>query len=180
MDMQIREPFRSLLDQLAKGPNPVLAKMADRDVHPVWEGPFTTQPFVGLPGDRVFFHAIEQEYGIMTPGRDDRDTAEHDCDALNSAFLLGMAVPANRRTHITIAEAVEVLSRSERGRVVGRQLYDFLADRANSLDMDGKVAVLALLEESFINRPGSVFEALADAFAEHPHNLESPRSECAQ
>lgn len=66
----------------------------------------------------------------------------------------------SRKTHLTIEQAISILQRSERGRAVGHQLYEFLADRACSLDMDGKMAVLALLEESFINRPGSVFEAL--------------------
>lgn len=67
-------------------------------------------------------------------------------------------------THLTIEQAVEILNRSERGRAVGRQLYEFLSDKAISLDMDGKVAVLALIEECFINRPGSVLGALDDAF----------------
>lgn len=67
-------------------------------------------------------------------------------------------------THLTIEQAVSILSRSERGRAVGKQLYDFLNDKAISLDMDGKVAVLALIEECFINRPGSVLGALDDAF----------------
>lgn len=61
---------------------------------------------------------------------------------------------------LTIEQAIAILDRSERGRAVGRQLHEFLADRAGALDMEGKVAVLSLLEESFVNRPGSVFEAL--------------------
>lgn len=84
------------------------------------------------------------------------------------------------RSHLMIKLAVSILERSARGREVGRQVYKLLASRLWSLDMDSKLAVLALLEEFINNRSVSVVEALADAFAEHPHNLDSPRSECAR
>ena len=45
-------------------------------------------------------------------------------------------------------------------RAVAGELYAFLTGRAMALDMDGKTAVLALIEEAFINRPGSVADAL--------------------
>lgn len=66
---------------------------------------------------------------------------------------------------LTIEQAVSILDRSERGRAVARELHAFLTGRAGSLDMDGKTAVISLIEEAFINRPGSVAEALSD-FAE--------------
>lgn len=62
---------------------------------------------------------------------------------------------------LTIEQAVFILDRSERGRVVGRELRRFLGGAAAAIDLDGKVAVLALIEEAFINRPGSVDDALA-------------------
>ena len=72
-----------------------------------------------------------------------------------------MSTTLQTGTSLTIDQAVEILDRSERGRAVGKELYDFLAGRAGSLDMNGKMAVLALLEESFINRPGSVLDGLS-------------------
>lgn len=66
-----------------------------------------------------------------------------------------------RRTSLTIEQAVSVLWRSGRGRIVGQRLYCFLNDQAASLDMNGKMAVLSLIEEMFINCPGTVLDALS-------------------
>lgn len=66
-----------------------------------------------------------------------------------------------RHTHLTVKQAIAILNRTERGREVGRELYRLLGGPAASLDIGGKMAVLALLEESFINRPGTVYDALA-------------------
>lgn len=63
-------------------------------------------------------------------------------------------------TSLTIEQATQILDRSGRGRTVARELYRLLDGSASGLDIEGKMAVLALLEESFINRPGSVLEAL--------------------
>lgn len=63
---------------------------------------------------------------------------------------------------MTIKQAVSILDRSERGRDVARELYQFLSGRVSGLDVDGQMAVLSLIEESFINRPGSVFKALGE------------------
>lgn len=63
---------------------------------------------------------------------------------------------------LTIEQAVSILDRSERGRDVARELYTFLTGRAGSLDMDGKTAVISLVEEAFLNRPGSVSAALSE------------------
>lgn len=167
MNAHVAEPFRSLLNNLASGVPQSLVVMCDRNKHPDWQGPFTVQEYVGLPGDRIYYCASEQTQGITSPGEKDRTIAEESCTALNAAFLLGVEVgyAKERGRHLTVTQAVSILERSERGRAVGRQLYEFLADRAASLDMDGKAAVLSLLEESFLNRPGTVFDALG-VFAE--------------
>lgn len=65
-----------------------------------------------------------------------------------------------KNTSLTVRQAVSVLNKSARGRLVARELYALLDGPASGLDMNGKVAVLALLEESFINSPGSVLDAL--------------------
>lgn len=66
----------------------------------------------------------------------------------------------DRTTHLTIEQATWILDRSERGRRVADELLEFLTGDAGGLDLEGKMAVLALIEESFINRPGSVADAL--------------------
>ena len=61
---------------------------------------------------------------------------------------------------LTIEQATWILDRSERGRRVADELLEFLTGDAGGLDMEGKMAVLSLMEEAFINRPGSVADAL--------------------
>jgi len=85
--------------------------------------------------------------------------AHIEASALNAAWKYGVAV-GQRRSSLTIEQAASILDRSERGRAVAGELYAFLTGRAMALDMDGKTAVLALIEEAFINRPGSVADAL--------------------
>lgn len=72
------------------------------------------------------------------------------------------------RTSLTVRQAIEVLNRSARGRHVARQLHALLDGPAASLDMSGKVAVLALVEEAWINNPGAVLDALSVFVEESP------------
>ena len=48
---------------------------------------------------------------------------------------------------MTIKQAVSILDRSERGRDVARELYQFLSGRVSGLDVDGQMAVLSLIED---------------------------------
>lgn len=54
-----------------------------------WPGPFVVSEYVALPGDRIAFAAMDPATGIMCPGRDDRDQARADAQALNAAYQLG-------------------------------------------------------------------------------------------
>lgn len=67
-------------------------------------------------------------------------------------------------TSLTIEQAISILERSERGRAVARQLYDLLdGSCCIGLDIEGKMAVLSLIEEAFINRPGTVLDMLGES-----------------
>lgn len=57
--------------------------------HSPWPGPFVVSEYVALPGDRIAVAAMDPATGIMCAGRDDRELARADAQALNAAYQLG-------------------------------------------------------------------------------------------
>jgi hypothetical protein len=53
------------------------------------QGPFVVSEYVALPGDRVHFAAIDHATLITCAGRELRELAKQDADALNAAWRLG-------------------------------------------------------------------------------------------
>lgn len=49
-------------------------------------GPFRVSEYIGLPGDRVYWAAVDHASGIMCSGRDTAALAESDAEALNAAY----------------------------------------------------------------------------------------------
>jgi hypothetical protein len=120
-------------------------------------GPFIASEYISLPGDRLMWIASDPRTGICCAGRESADLAESDARGMNAAYQLGKRSFGGS---LTIEQGVAILDQSERGRVVASQLYGFLAGPACSLDMNGKAAVMTLVEEFFLNRPASVLEVL--------------------
>ena len=121
-------------------------------------GPFIASEYISLPGDRLMWIATDPRTGICCAGRETMELAVADARGMNAAYQLGKKSFGGS---LTIDQALEILDRSERGRAVAAQLYTFLSGPACSLDMNGKAAVMTLVEEFFLNRPASVLSLLS-------------------